>query len=76
MNKCSCGALLDGTSLTCSACGKKFKVDAHQSGASANERSVDWDAEFEKLAAGDLRPARKEVTPTKPSLWQRLFRRR
>lgn len=75
MSKCSCGAILDGTSLRCASCGKKFTVDAHQSGATESDRSIDWDAEFEKLAAGELRPARVEATPEKPSLWKRLFKR-
>lgn len=75
MTKCACGATLDATSLRCAACGKKFTIDAHQSGTADTSRDVDWDAEFEKLAAGELRPARIEVTPTKPALWKRWFRR-
>lgn len=75
VNTCSCGATLDGTSLRCAACGKKFTVDAHQSGATESDRAIDWDAEFEKLTAGQLRPARVEVTPEKLSWWKRFFNR-
>ncbi|MEI6404337.1 MAG: hypothetical protein WCO64_01035 [Actinomycetes bacterium] len=75
MTKCQCGATLLATSLRCDACGRKFTIDANQSGNYTGAQPVDWDAEFDKLATGTLRPARIEQTPRPRGFWARLFRR-
>jgi hypothetical protein len=73
MSTCVCGAELDQMALSCRACGRKFTLDANQTGDVEATRRIDWDAEFDKLARGELRPARAEVVPDVRRPWWRRW---
>lgn len=76
MATCVCGAVLDQMALSCTACGRRFTLDASQTGDVESTRRIDWDAEFDKLASGQLRPARAEVVPPTRRPWWRRWRQR